>query len=272
MQNQLMTEKIPSVCDSQYHIEWDMANYPSIITPYHWQQPQGLYAKIKPLLDRIAAVILLVLTAPLILALACIVKLTSHGPAFYSQMRVGLYGRTFRLYKIRTMYHACEASTGPRWSTPGDKRVTWVGRFLRKSHLDELPQLINIIRGEMSLIGPRPERPEIIPDLERKIAHYRSRLLVRPGVTGFAQVQLAPDTCVEEVRTKLAYDLFYVRSQSLWFDLVLAFATACHFVGAGPRLIRKICRLPKAATVIRSYQDLIRWNATTNPRSTPCSV
>lgn len=272
MQNQVMVDKVTHPCEQPTHPEWDASDFTLLLTQPEWCQPPGIYAKVKPILDRIAAIFLLILTGPLILTLALIVKVTSQGPAFYSQIRVGQYGRTFRLYKIRTMYHACEATTGPRWSTPGDKRVTWFGRFLRKSHLDELPQLINIIRGEMSLIGPRPERPEIIPELERKIAYYRSRLLVRPGVTGFAQVQLAPDTCVEEVRTKLAYDLYYVRHLSLWFDVVLVFATVCHFCCAGPRFIRSICRFPRQALIVKSYQQLIGWNSPITSVPMRCSI
>ena len=105
-------------------------------------------------------------------------------------MRLGKNGRPFRLHKIRTMRHDCEKATGPRWAVPGDPRITPLGRFLRQTHLDELPQLWNVLRGEMSLVGPRPERPEFVPDLEQAIPHYRDRLLVRPGVTGLAQVQL----------------------------------------------------------------------------------
>ena len=108
------------------------------------------------------------------------------------------------------MYHDCERLTGARWSTPGDNRVTWIGKILRATHIDELPQLFNILRGEMSLVGPRPERPEIVVGLELAIPCYRDRLQVRPGVTGLAQVQLPPDTDLESVRRKVAYDLYYI--------------------------------------------------------------
>src|SRR5439155_12868491 len=115
-----------------------------------------------------------------------LVKLTSRGPALYTQTRLGRNGRPFTIYKLRTMQHRCESLTGARWSTPGDPRITPVGRFLRKTHLDELPQLWNVLRGDMALVGPRPERPEFVPQLEQAVPHYRDRLLVRPGVSGLA--------------------------------------------------------------------------------------
>src|SRR5439155_3872848 len=165
----------------------------------------------KAVLDRVAALALLVLGGPLILVLALLVKLTSRGPAFYTQTRLGRHGVPFTICKLRTMMNKCESLTGPRWSMPGDPRVTGLGRFLRATHLDELPQLLNVLRGDMSLIGPRPERPEFLPELERACPRYRERLAVRPGVTGLAQVQLPADTNIASVRRKLAYDLYYIR-------------------------------------------------------------
>ena len=157
----------------------------------------------KPAMDRVFAAVLLVPAAPVMLVVMGLVRLTSPGPMIYRQTRLGRGGRPFTMYKIRTMIHDCERLTGARWLTPGDCRVTPIGRFLRATHLDELPQLWNILRGEMSLVGPRPERPEIVPQLERVLPAYRERLRVRPGVTGLAQVQLAPDTDLESVRRKL---------------------------------------------------------------------
>jgi lipopolysaccharide/colanic/teichoic acid biosynthesis glycosyltransferase len=129
------------------------------------------------------------------------------------------------------MVHNCESLTGPRWSIPGDPRVTPVGWFLRASHLDELPQLLNVLRGEMSLVGPRPERPEFLPELERKLPAYPLRLALRPGVTGLAQVQLPPDTSVGSVRRKLAHDLYYIRHLGPWLDLRLLLCTALYVIG-----------------------------------------
>jgi lipopolysaccharide/colanic/teichoic acid biosynthesis glycosyltransferase len=129
------------------------------------------------------------------------------------------------------MTHNCEARGGARWCLPGDPRVTAVGRLLRATHLDELPQLWNILKGDMSLVGPRPERPEFVVQLEKVLPQYRERLRVRPGVTGLAQVQLPPDIDVESVRRKLACDLAYVRHLGLWLDLCLLALTALHLTG-----------------------------------------
>jgi lipopolysaccharide/colanic/teichoic acid biosynthesis glycosyltransferase len=199
------------------------------------------------------AVVLLVLTAPLLLFTAVLVKLTSRGPVLYSQVRLGLNGRPFTLFKVRTMAHQCESLTGIRWSTPGDPRVTPVGRFLRRAHLDELPQLWNVIRGEMSLVGPRPERPEFVPQLEQVIPRYRDRLLVRPGVTGLAQVQLPPDTDLASVAVKLAYDLYYVRRVGGWLDLRLLLGTALKIVSVPFVGLRALLRLPPRETIVDAY-------------------
>jgi lipopolysaccharide/colanic/teichoic acid biosynthesis glycosyltransferase len=157
----------------------------------------------KRAVDRSFALALLVVTAPFLGLSMLLVKLTSPGPAIYSQTRLGKNGRPFTIYKIRSMTHNCEGQSVARWSTPGDMRVTPVGRFLRLSHLDELPQLWNVLRGDMSLVGPRPEPPEFVPQLERQIPHYRERLRVLPGLTGLAQFHLPPDTDMASVARKL---------------------------------------------------------------------
>jgi lipopolysaccharide/colanic/teichoic acid biosynthesis glycosyltransferase len=131
---------------------------------------------IKRLVDLVLALVLTALTAPLLLLAVVLVKLTSAGPVIYSQTRLGLGRRAFTIYKVRSMYHDCERLSGPKWSTDNDPRVTAVGRFLRRTHLDELPQLWNVLRGEMSLVGPRPERPEIIARIENVIVRYNERL------------------------------------------------------------------------------------------------
>ena len=211
--------------------------------------PKGGYLRFKTALEVVAALVLLLLAAPVIALAGLLVKLTSRGPVFYTQARVGRQGRLFTILKIRTMVHDCESLTGPRWSIPGDPRVTWVGNFLRRSHLDELPQLVNVLRGEMSLIGPRPERPEFLPALEREVPGYRGRLSVRPGVTGLAQLKLAPDTDLDSVRHKLTYDLYYVENLSLLLDLRILFCTAIKTLGdpAGfsCRLLGKAGEAPK---------------------------
>ncbi|HYH67792.1 MAG TPA: sugar transferase [Urbifossiella sp.] len=206
------------------------------------------YAAVKAGLDLGAAALLLPVALPLIAVAALVVRLTSPGPAFYTQTRVGRLGRTYRIIKLRTMYHRCEERSGVRWSHPGDTRVTPVGRLLRATHVDELPQLFNVLMGQMSLVGPRPERPEVIRGLrlDPEVPGYRHRVLVRPGLTGLAQLQLPPDTDVASVRRKLAYDLYYVRRHGPWLDLRLLLATPLKLVGVGPRALRWLFRLPRA--------------------------
>jgi len=187
------------------------------------------YEHFKAHLDVFLANVLLVVLSPVILLALLLVRLTSRGPVIYTQQRLGLNAKPFTILKIRSMYLESEVD-GPRWCTPGDKRVTPIGRFLRWSHIDELPQLINVRRGEMSLIGPRPERPEIVAKLERSLPHYRQRLSVRPGLTGLAQVLQPPDTDLASVRRKLNYDLFYVDEISLWLDLRISVGTALLFL------------------------------------------
>ena len=189
------------------------------------------YQALKRVVDLVLALVLTVLTAPLLLLAVFLVKVTSQGPAIYSQVRLGRDRRPFLIYKIRSMYHNCERLTGPAWSTANDPRVTPIGRFLRRSHLDELPQLWNVVRGDMSLIGPRPECPEFVDQLEKTIPRYGERLRVRPGVSGLAEVNLPPDTDQESVRRKLSYDLYYVGQAGVWLDLRLMLATALFLVG-----------------------------------------
>jgi len=202
------------------------------------------YALCKATGDFVAAIVLFILTAPLMVLLMVLVKLTSRGPVVYSQTRLGRDGRPFSIYKIRTMLSNCEATTGPRWSTADDPRITPVGRFLRRTHLDELPQLWNILRGDMSLVGPRPERPEFVTQLEQAIPCYRERLAVRPGVTGLAQVHLPPDIDLNSVRRKLVCDLFYIAQLSFWLDLRILVCTALGLLGIPYATSRKILRVP----------------------------
>jgi lipopolysaccharide/colanic/teichoic acid biosynthesis glycosyltransferase len=215
------------------------------------------YARCKTVCDWLFAVLLMLPAIPVVLLAALLVKLTSRGPAFYTQTRVGRNGRVFTILKIRTMIHNCESLTGPRWSMPGDPRITPIGWFLRKSHLDELPQLLNVLRGEMSLIGPRPERPEFLPELERALPAYRQRLTVRPGVTGLAQVQLPPDTDLESVRRKLAHDLYYIRHLSPWLDLRLLLCTGFYALGVPFRFLNRSLGVPASSDIERSMRDLV---------------
>ncbi|HJZ56179.1 MAG TPA: sugar transferase [Gemmataceae bacterium] len=197
----------------------------------HGLAPIGWGERVKAAADLVLAAGLLVLTLPLMLGCMLLVRLTSSGPAIYTQKRVGRGGRVFTLYKIRTMCHDCESLTGPRWSMPGDPRITPIGRLLRHLHLDELPQLINVLKGDMSLIGPRPERPEIVKKLRQVVPGYDRRHAVKPGITGFAQIHLPPDSCVRSVKNKLVYDLFYIRNRGVRMELYILLATGLKLFG-----------------------------------------
>ncbi|MDH4138371.1 MAG: exopolysaccharide biosynthesis polyprenyl glycosylphosphotransferase, partial [Anaerolineae bacterium] len=181
------------------------------------------------LLKRIADILISVLGLAFLLALlpfvALAIYLESPGPIFYSQDRVGRAGQTFQLIKLRSMAPDAEQDGQPRWAEENDKRATRVGRFLRRTRLDELPQCLNVLRGEMSLIGPRPERPEFVAELQKRIPFYRSRLAVRPGLTGWAQVNYHYGSSVEDALAKLQYDLYYIKHQSLYLDLLILLKT-----------------------------------------------
>ncbi|APR76195.1 Undecaprenyl-phosphate galactosephosphotransferase [Minicystis rosea] len=175
-------------------------------------------------LDLVAALVGLVLGLPVLAVAALAIKLDSKGPVLYSQIRAGERGRTFRMHKLRSMRTDAEAS-GAAWAAENDPRVTRVGRFLRRSRIDEIPQLWNVLVGDMSLVGPRPERPIFVEQLEREIPFFRQRLGVKPGVTGHAQVRCRYGASIEDAREKLAYDLFYIKSLSVWFDLSILIDT-----------------------------------------------
>ncbi len=215
------------------------------------------YEVAKVPLDWTLALVLLVFTAPLLLLAALAVKLSSRGPVIYRQTRLGRRGRPFSMYKIRTMNHNCESESGVCWSQKGDPRVTRVGRFLRATHFDELPQLWNVLRGEMSLIGPRPERPEFVPGLEQAIPCYRVRLAVRPGITGLAQVLLAADSNLDSVRRKLALDLHYIENLSFWLDCRILAGTVLHVMGISYAICRLLFLLPDAAPVPASESEAV---------------
>ena len=183
------------------------------------------YCRWKDPLDRCLAAALLVPGLPTIAVLVLLVRLTSRGPGIYQQARVGKDGRKFMMYKVRTMWHDAEAAAGPVWTRARDPRVTPMGKVLRKLHLDELPQLFNVLKGDMSLIGPRPERPEFVRVLAHAIPGYRNRLAVRPGVTGLAQVNLPPDSDLASVERKLVLDCEYIRHAGLLLDIRLLLCT-----------------------------------------------
>jgi lipopolysaccharide/colanic/teichoic acid biosynthesis glycosyltransferase len=167
----------------------------------------------------------IVLTLPLMVATAIAVRLDSRGPALFKQLRVGFDGAEFTLYKFRSMRADAEATTGAVWASDNDPRVTRCGRFIRKSRLDELPQLFNILSGDMSLVGPRPERKVFVDSLARQIPYYSQRHIVKPGLTGWAQINYPYGNTVEDALQKLQYDLFYIKNQSFLFDLSILFNT-----------------------------------------------
>jgi len=196
-------------------------------------------------LNRFGALVLLLPGLPIIALLTLIVRLTSKGPGIYRQVRVGYHGRLFDVLKIRTMREDAEQATGPVWTSQRDPRITRLGVFLRLTHLDELPQLFNVVRGEMNLIGPRPERPEFTEHLAEEIPDYLQRVNVRPGVTGLAQINLPPDTNTNSVRRKLVLDLEYVRTASVGVDLRVLVCTMVRLLGIRGTLPARILGLKR---------------------------
>ena len=187
--------------------------------------PHGsLQKRLKRLGDVLVSGVLLLLTAPLLLVAAVLIRLEDRGPVFYGQLRSGLDGVPFKVWKLRSMRVDAEAS-GAQWSVRGDPRITRIGQLLRVTRLDELPQLWAVLQGQMSLIGPRPERPEIEAELEQQIPHYRLRHLIRPGLSGWAQVNYPYGASVEDAANKLSYDLYYLRNFSFWLDLLILVKT-----------------------------------------------
>jgi exopolysaccharide biosynthesis polyprenyl glycosylphosphotransferase len=175
--------------------------------------------------DILASLGLLVISSPLLLLTAIAIKFDSQGPVFYLQSRVGLGGKPFTLIKFRSMVVDAEAAGAPRWAAQRDPRITRVGRIIRLFRIDEIPQAINVLKGDMALIGPRPERPAFVEELAAQIPHYNDRALVKPGITGWAQVSYPYGASVEDARMKLAYDLYYVKNRSLFLDLLILVAT-----------------------------------------------
>lgn len=187
--------------------------------------PRPGYVRLQTLYSLAIAATGLVATLPVMLLVALAIKLTSRGPVLYRQTRVGLYGRTFTLYKFRSMYADAEARTGVVWASKDDPRVTPVGRWLRRLRLDELPQFINVLKGDMAVVGPRPERPEFVQVLAEKIPYYRQRHFVKPGITGWAQINYKYGDSFEDTIVKLEYDLYYIKHLSPSLDAYIIFQT-----------------------------------------------
>lgn len=231
-------------------VEWRAVSTPAPITVIEAPEasrdetlPRARSELANRVVNVVLAVVALLVLSPLLLVVALVVRLTSPGPVLYTQTRVGLDrrwnraramfdrrtedlgGQVFTIFKFRSMYVDAERDRGAVWATKNDERVTPVGRVLRDLRIDEIPQLFNVIRGEMNIVGPRPERPSIVKQLRVNIAEYPQRHRAKPGITGWAQVNHSYDSCIDDVRTKVRYDLEYLRTQSLWVDLKIMVLT-----------------------------------------------
>jgi lipopolysaccharide/colanic/teichoic acid biosynthesis glycosyltransferase len=225
---------------STAELHYDFLGEGSLVGRYGAGPAQPRSLPWKGIFDRILALVLLIPALPLIGLLILAVRLTSRGPGLYRQVRVGQGCRRFVMYKLRTMHVEAEAHTGPVWAALGaDPRITWLGCWLRRSHLDELPQLLNVLKGEMSLVGPRPERPEFVALLAQDIPDYLDRLQILPGITGLAQVNLPPDSDYDSVRRKLVLDHEYLESAGMLLDLRILLCTVLRACGLrGGRAVR----------------------------------
>jgi len=188
-------------------------------------QKSRLRRLVKRIVDLILSVVLLVALAPFFALVAAAIRLDSPGPAFFSQNRVGERRRLYRMHKFRSMVQDAEMLSGPAWAQDNDSRVTRMGRVLRRFRIDELPQLFNVLRGDMSLVGPRPERPEFVADLSSRLRYYPERHRVKPGLTGWAQLNYQYGSSIDDAKKKLEYDLYYVKNASLFLDLVILLET-----------------------------------------------
>lgn len=199
--------------------------YPSWLIFAEGFRFSAIFMLLRRILAILASGVLLLFTLPLLPLIALAIKLDSRGPVLYRQQRVGLNGKIFYCYKFRTMRRDAEADTGATWAVDGDPRITKVGKFLRTSRLDEIPQLWCVLKGDMSFVGPRPERPEFVEMLTQEIPYYRVRNAVRPGITGWAQVRYKYGNTIEDSKEKLQFDLYYIKNMSLGLDLLIMFQT-----------------------------------------------
>jgi sugar transferase (PEP-CTERM system associated) len=198
--------------------------YPSLLIFSNGFKRTALHKKIKRGLDIVGSLFGLILLSPLILLISVAIKLDNNGPVFYKQERVGEDGKIFRLIKFRSMRTDAE-SEGPVWAKPNDERMTRVGRIIRKLRFDEIPQMVNVLKGEMSFVGPRPERPFFVEMLKKEIPYYSQRHVIKPGITGWAQISYHYGSSKEDALEKLKYDLFYIKHMSLLFDLMIILET-----------------------------------------------
>ncbi len=253
-------------------------------------RPSRVYLALRRAFDLVGGTLLAVPLGLVVAVTAVFVRLDSAGPLFYRQTRVGRDGRQFRMIKIRSMRVNAEAGSGAQWSGENDPRITRIGRFLRASHIDEFPQIWNVLRGDMTLIGPRPERPVFVDELVKQVPGYELRLKVKPGVTGLAQLRLPPDQTIDDVIAKVAHDVYYIEHMGLPLDFQVSVGTlrllfrevvqACGstsrtvYQTARTRLpIRSVhqafgapCRLPSIESVVETAR---RYTA---PHSLPCAL
>lgn len=206
------------------HLQLDSMNASWMILAEGFQQGM-LRDTVKRLFDLVISSMLLLISLPLMLITALLIKLESPGPILYRQERVGTGGKTFTILKFRSMRADAEHDGKPRWASLNDNRITLVGRFIRRTRIDELPQIFNVFLGDMSFVGPRPERPYFVQDLTQQIPYYGVRHTVKPGITGWAQVRYAYGSSVDDALHKLQYDLYYVKNHSLFLDLMILFQT-----------------------------------------------
>jgi exopolysaccharide biosynthesis polyprenyl glycosylphosphotransferase len=198
--------------------------YDNFLFTKNYQKEKDFEFKLKRISDIFLSLILIIFLSPLVLISGLFIWLTDRGPIFYAQEREGLLRKKLKIFKLRTMIVDAE-SNGPQWSKKNDKRITFIGKILRKTRIDELPQLISVLKGEMSLIGPRPERPEFNILLENKIPHYNLRHLIKPGLSGWAQVNYPYGSSYKDANNKLSYDLYYISNYSIFLDLIIIFKT-----------------------------------------------
>ena len=219
-----------NVVDLEYFFEreFERVYVPGLKESWFWGYDPGyahpVYFAAKRLIDIVVSLLGMVAFAPLAPLLVLLIKLQDGGPVIYSQVRVGMHNQPFRIYKFRTMRNDAEKA-GVQWAQKNDDRATWVGRFMRKTRIDEVPQFWNILRGEMSFIGPRPERPELIETIEKEIPYYRYRHLIKPGLTGWAQVNYPYGASIHDARQKLAYDLYYMKYGTVTRELHIMLRT-----------------------------------------------
>jgi len=205
-------------------VDLDSVNPSWLIFSDGFSAGRAISSAAKRVFDVTVSALLLALTAPIIALFALLVKLDSKGPAFFRQTRVGLFGQDFDVIKLRSMRTDAEAN-GAQWAIKDDPRVTRLGRFIRKTRIDELPQAWTVLKGEMSFVGPRPERPEFVSDLEQHLPYYAERHMVKPGITGWAQINYPYGASVEDSRHKLEYDLYYAKNYTPFLDLLILLQT-----------------------------------------------